>query len=152
MLNNGSSLLSPYEPCPPHLVFTQAEASPGRDFIGDSEFFTQQFSIDGASIQYICKVSSLSRTSVKDAIKRFELRRPEGGRIFHGQIPYGWKLEHGRLVKHKGEQEVIVEIKQMRELNKSLREIANYLNERGIPTKNLKKWQAATILRILRNR
>jgi hypothetical protein len=150
VLKNGSSVLSAYEPIDDILVFNQVDDNPDRDFIEDRKFFTQKFVIEGTTLGHICEISALSRTTVKEVIKNLELRRSPHNRIFHGQVPYGWKLKRGLLVEHKGEQQVIAEIKQMRGRGESLRKIADQLNDRDVKSKNNKLWQAATILRLIK--
>ena len=105
----------------------------------------------GANIDYIAKASGLSRTSVKDALRAYGVKREQGSRIYQGQIPYGWKLEHGRLVEHKKEQEVIAFMREKREAGQTLRQIADRLNGAGLKTKNQRVWQAATVLKILKS-
>ena len=66
-----------------------------------------------------------------------------------GQIPFGFNVRNGHLIKNIREQNIIREIKQMHITGFSLREIANELNKRRIPTKNNGIWQANTIRKIL---
>ncbi len=67
-----------------------------------------------------------------------------------GQVPYGWRAVKGQSVIHKGEQEVIQKMLMLQQQGKSLRQIAKYLQGNGIRPKNGTKWQAASILKILR--
>lgn len=76
-----------------------------------------------------------------------------------GQVPYGFALDETgprnedgrpvRLVPSEDEQAIVETIRSMQSAGVSLREIAAYLNEQGIPTKNGKPWRHSSIASIL---
>ena len=72
-----------------------------------------------------------------------------GHRSVKGQIPFGFVAVDRRLVKCDEEQQVIGLVRQLRRNGLSLREIAEELNRRLIPTKNHGVWQANTVRKIL---
>ncbi len=68
-----------------------------------------------------------------------------------GKVPFGFDLDSDgvTLVKNSMEQEVIQIIRELREKNRSLRDIATELNQRQVPTKEGKPWTHSTIQRIV---
>ncbi len=66
-----------------------------------------------------------------------------------GQIPFGYDYKNRILVENKQEQEIIRIIRQLKIKEFSLRETAEELNKKLIPTKNNGIWQANTIRKIL---
>ena len=76
--------------------------------------------------------------------------RRHSGQLLKGQMPSGWDLGDGRLVKNVGEQQVIRLIGQFHAGGQSLNAIAREPNRRLVPTKNAGVWQANTVTEILR--
>jgi len=84
------------------------------------------------------------------------LKKEHGERT--GIVPFGWRIKGnvmtrlgmkpGRLVPAEDEQEVIRRIISMRD-TASLREIALWLNQHGVPARQGGWWQASTIRKIL---
>jgi hypothetical protein len=72
-----------------------------------------------------------------------------GHRKVKSQVPFGFVAIENRLVKSDDEQAVIRLLRQLRRNGLSLREIAEDLNRRLIPTKNHGLWQANTVRKIL---
>jgi hypothetical protein len=147
---NGSPVLTAYEPLNHSPVFKHLVDNPERDFMKTSDFLKERFSTQNTTIDHIVDVTDVSRSAIKKSIKALSLERGSSNRVFHGQAPFGWKLELGRLVEHKGEQRVIAEIIQLRSSGMSLRQIASQLDQSAIKTKKGRKWQASTILKILK--
>ena len=80
-----------------------------------------------------------------------------------GQAPFGYsqvsdyvdgRKKNTRLIENSEEQEIIKQMKDLREKGNSYSEIANYLNKRGIPTRFTRKnrksdWHPSTVRNIL---
>jgi len=66
-----------------------------------------------------------------------------------GQVPFGFKNLNGTLQEDTMEQFVLKQITELREKESSLNEIARYLTESGVPTKNGGRWQSNTVNQIL---
>lgn len=87
-------------------------------------------------------------------------RRTQGGRAIKalrggyagGRVPYGYKAEGRGLTIVEDEAEIVRVIFQMREIGNTYREIAEYLNDVGYPSKNGKKWVTSSIQSIYENR
>lgn len=69
----------------------------------------------------------------------------------YAAIPLGYRNEAGKLVPVDEEQLVVAEIRDMRGQGKTLREIADDLNQRGIVGKRGGKYHASTIKAVLAN-
>jgi len=80
----------------------------------------------------------------KDALQAKKARGEKTG----GNVPFGFNVINGKLVKNEEEQSIINEIKNLKNKGLSLRKIAGILNEKGIVTKNGKTWTATQIQRI----
>jgi len=73
----------------------------------------------------------------------------QGGNV--GSPPLEFLAEDKKFSRIDGEFEVVEHIKRLKRKGLSLRQIANRLNEKGIPTKRAGKWYAGTVRYILRN-
>lgn len=67
----------------------------------------------------------------------------------YGQTPFGYKNVNGTLQEDPMEQFVLKQIQEMREKGSSLNDIACYLTNAGIPSKNGGRWQSNTVNKIL---
>lgn len=65
--------------------------------------------------------------------------------------PYGWKREDKTLVPVTKEQAVIKQVADLRSHGWKLQQIADHLNDSGIPTKTAAKWYPMTIRNVLTN-
>ena len=63
--------------------------------------------------------------------------------------PFGYDNVDGKLVKNRAEQSAILLMRQLRESGLTLRDVADELNRRLVPTKNNGIWQANTVRSIL---
>ncbi|MGB2985557.1 MAG: recombinase family protein [Phycisphaerae bacterium] len=92
---------------------------------------------------------NLTRERTRSAMA---IKRANGQRI--GAVPYGFNLDDDgiTLVENADEQGVIADIKTMRSAGKKLKQIANVLTERGVPTKTGKsyRWTHQAVARILK--
>ncbi len=85
------------------------------------------------------------------------IRLKKSNRFAYGVTPYGYDLSGNQLVPNTREQEIIKRVKSWRAEGRSLRKIANELNETGIPTKRAAtvsretRWYASTVSYLLKN-
>jgi len=79
------------------------------------------------------------------------LAHKKAKREAYSPTPLGYDREGNALVVNEKEQEVISQIKAWRKEGATLRQIANRLNDAGIPTKKGGKWYASTVTNILNN-
>jgi len=95
-----------------------------------------------------CSASTIAKYLLEVGIEPRAERLPRQRR---GQIPFGMKLRKGQLVPHKGEQLVNAKLAEMREGGASFRQFVNWLNDKGIKTKNrAKRWDRPTVYKILK--
>ncbi len=90
----------------------------------------------------IAEVSGWSRTSISDALRILDLSKETKKAP---NLKYGEKLVGGKRVPHKEEQKVIKKIITLRNKGLSFRAIANYLNEKKVPSKLGGKWNKTTV-------
>ena len=94
-------------------------------------------------------MTKISHSTVLAALSRFDIPLNGNGHKRPGQIPFGFDYIDYQLVKNRAEQDIIRMIREYRAGGLSLRQIANQLNQRLIPTKNSGIWQANTVKKIL---
>ena len=90
----------------------------------------------------IAEMSGWSRTSISDALRILDLSKETKKAP---NFKYGEKLVGGKRVPHKEEQKVIKKIITLRNKGLSFRAIANYLNEKKVPSKLGGKWNKTTV-------
>ena len=85
------------------------------------------------------------------------IRLKKTNRFVYGATPYGYDLSGNQLIPNSREQEIIKQVKNWRAEGRSLRKIANELNEMGVPTKRAAvvsretRWYASTVSYLLKN-
>ena len=85
------------------------------------------------------------------------IRLKKTNRFAYGATPYGYDLSGNQLVPNSREQEIIRRVKSWRAEGRSLRKIADELNELGVPTKRATavsretRWYASTVSYLLKN-
>jgi site-specific DNA recombinase len=72
------------------------------------------------------------------------------GQKYTTKTPYGFEVINNRLEQVASEAQVVAEIMQARAGGQTLGQIAHGLNAKGIPTKQGKQWQPATIHYLLK--
>jgi len=69
-----------------------------------------------------------------------------------GTVPYGYREENGQLIEIPGEMEVVRDIQERSAGKMKLKDIATYLNNHHVPTKQGGKWYASTIRNIVKRK
>ena len=122
---------------------------PGQLLLRNKSYLRTLAQNEGLSQHEIARRLKVSRSGVRDALRRFGLvKRAKPERRHPGQIPFGWDWIDGKLVKNTPEQKIIRWIKQMQKAGKSLNGIAKVLNESNVQTKNGGVWQANTVRKL----
>ena len=80
------------------------------------------------SFASIAKLYGSSKTNLKGTVKSLGLKRQDNGPRLQGQVPYGWGLLKGRLVKHHREQKIIAEMAVRRADGASFGDLVEWLN------------------------
>lgn len=115
----------------------------------------------GLSISEISAQTGIARSTVYAAIraKRDVFRPPEkvpferwrrGNPKGRRHPPFGFCYYNGALVEDPREYPTVQLIRMLKEQGKSITEITNELNRRGIPTRRKKLWQYGVVKAVLR--
>lgn len=94
-----------------------------------------------------------ARSTVGAALKElgFAIRARSDLQCSKGQVPFGFRIVKGNLVAHGGEMAVLNQMAELKNTGASYGEIADWLNEQKIPTKNKAcKWERPTVYKILK--
>ncbi|MBI1909834.1 MAG: recombinase family protein [Deltaproteobacteria bacterium] len=91
----------------------------------------------------------LRKTHVNIGPPRPKCHPISGQPLMYGQTPFGFKNINGTLIEDPLEQFILKQMREMRQKGSSLNEIARYLTNSGIPTKNGGRWQSNTVNQIL---
>ena len=138
---------------PAELQITDTTANYVVQKYKDKDFLYQEYTVEGANLAYIAKLSGVSKTTVKKRVKSSGLIRQDNRPRLQGQVPYGWRLLKGRLVKHLREQKNIAEMAAKRTDGASYGDLVDWLNENEMKTKNgARKWDRPTVYKILKLR
>lgn len=99
--------------------------------------------------QMVGVFSQLERAMIVARLRRGRRMKAELGGRAVGAPPFGYIASEGRLVEDEVEQRVIARMTAMREGGRSLREIAEALNEDGVRPKRGGRWHPATVARVV---
>ena len=69
----------------------------------------------------------------------------------YGPTPYGFKRENDKLLPCKRELSIVKLIYDLRKKGTTFKDIVDHLENKGIPTKNKRKWSKSTIYKMLKN-
>ncbi len=140
------------EPFSSNLYLTDViEFDPTRLY-KDKSFLNQKYLVEGLSIAQIAAQIFSSKDAVRRGLIRHGIPIREAHKS-HGrsaQVPFGQKRQQGRGVPHLGERRVIDAALGLRAQGLSLRQIARFLSQIGVPTKcRGKSWHPEMVERIL---
>jgi DNA invertase Pin-like site-specific DNA recombinase len=99
--------------------------------------------------------AQLDRAMIAQRLRRGRNAKRERGGRYAGRPPYGYRAEGGELVEDEAEQKALKQIRRLHEEGKSLREIAEALNQRGIRPRGQRKgepgerWHPYAVSRII---
>lgn len=100
--------------------------------------------------QMMCVLAEFERNLIAERTSGALQHKKRTGQKYTNKTPYGFEAIEGRLVEVQQEAEIVAEIQAARNHGGTLQSIADNLNGRGIPTKNGKLWQPATIHLLLK--
>ncbi len=108
------------------------------------------------SIAHLAKALGISVTTVRRVCRTLKIgiySETNAGIVsLSSQVPFGYDVVQGRLVRKEMEWSWVLKIHEMREQGMSLRKIADFLTSEGVPTKNGGRWHAKTVSQILMTR
>jgi DNA invertase Pin-like site-specific DNA recombinase len=94
-------------------------------------------------------VAELERSQISERTQGGRKAKAEKGGYAYGAPAFGFKSVEGELVIKSDEIEVIDVIRRHHKSGKSLRKIADYLNQNGYKSKRGERWQHTSIKSIL---
>jgi site-specific DNA recombinase len=124
----------------------------------DKEFNSMQENFDTTTamgrfvMDIIQRIAQLESEQIGERVKMgmSEKARKGSGHLGSGH-PYGYTYRNGEMVTVPEEANIVGEMFQMYLRGSSLREIAETLNDRGIPSKTGKSWSKQSISKMLKN-
>ena len=106
----------------------------------------------GLSIRQVADELLCSKEAIRNALTSMKVPLRDQNQ-HHGrpsQPRYGYHYRNGKLVKHLGESRLIIAVQEMRSEGMSLRKIAQFLDQIGVPTKcRGKAWHPQMVKNIL---
>lgn len=96
---------------------------------------------DIAMIQMLVLLAEFERGLISERLRKTLAHKARKGERC-GQLPYGWTLaaDGVHLVASAAEQAKLADLKALRKIGMSWREIADEMNRRGITTKTERQW------------
>jgi hypothetical protein len=120
----------------------------------DKAFLQQKYLVEKLSMAQIAALCFSSRPTISRHLKRYGISVRKGDQrllLNKGQLALGEKRWKGAIHANQEELKVVRKIMQLREQGYSYRQIAAWLDGRGIRTKNRRsQWKAATVMKICR--
>lgn len=114
-------------------------------------FLRQKYEAEGLSTGQIAAQIFSAKSTISKYLKEFGVAKKPANPSRKGQLAFGKKVAAGELREKMTEAEVIKAMMRLRAEGYSLRQIAAWLDAKGIKTKNQKgRWQATTIMKILK--
>ena len=122
----------------------------GVDYLSVTEGNLAADSVDDEFMRFIRAGLNQRERKLVSLRTRVALRRKKerGERL--GRPPYGWKVEHGKLVAVPAEQQAICRMKALRAKGYSSREIVRALAEEGYHTRTGRPFNQTQVVRILK--
>lgn len=96
-------------------------------------------------------VAEMERENIKNRTSAGRKVKAERGGFAGGGVPYGYDNVDGELVVDQAAAEIVKKVFLLRGCRKTLQEIADLMNESGVPTKRGKEWTVSTVQNILKN-
>lgn len=95
-------------------------------------------------------VAEWEREAASERTSAVKADQRERGEFLGGEPPYGYRVQDGKLVPDERERQAMESARQLRtRLGSSLQEIADALNEDGVPRRNGRPWTRQAIGRLL---
>jgi hypothetical protein len=119
----------------------------------DKNFLFEKYVTEGRSIAQIAEETFSSRATVRNALIGFGIKLRQRGKPGRrpAQVPYGYRMTDGLMVRNEVEQKVIDVVRKMAERGTSLRQICEFLSGIDVPTKKRGlRWHPEMVRRLLK--
>lgn len=107
--------------------------------------FNTAVGIKGSFLSMLGHLAELDFNLIKEKTEKGRKFKAERGGYASGRPPLGYKAVNGELKKVKREVEIIKTIFDMTANGKTMANIADYLNDKDVPTKKGGKWWPSTM-------
>ena len=122
----------------------------GADLVSLSERIDTTTAAGKMVFRMLAVLSEFERDQVSERTRLALSYKRDCGEKTGGDVPYGYRMEDGRLVQDASEQKAIALIRRLRAAGNSLRQIARELEARGYRTKTGRThWHPQSVKQIL---
>lgn len=123
-----------------------------KEFVSMTESLDTSTAMGRFVMDIIQRIAQLESEQIGERVyDGMRQKAKQGVGLLGSPAPYGYRYENGRLVGIKEELDNVKEIYKMYLEGKSLQEIVDWFNEKGVKGKKGGKWDKKTISRILSN-
>lgn len=123
-----------------------------KEFVSMTESLDTSTAMGRFVMDIIQRIAQLESEQIGERVyDGMRQKAKQGVGLLGSPAPYGYRYENGKLVGIKEELDNVKEIYKMYLEGKSLQEIVDWFNEKGIKGKKGGKWDKKTISRILSN-
>ena len=101
----------------------------------------------------IAREKGCARSTVSVALRKLgiAIKARSDLQCSKGQVPFGFRIVKGNVVTHGGEATVLDQMADLKKTGASYGEIASWLNNQGVKTKNgARQWDRPTIFKMLK--
>ncbi len=124
----------------------------GKDFNSMQDKFDTTTAMGRFVMDIMQRIAQLESEQIGERVKLgMTFKAKEGGGHLGSGHPYGYEYSGGSMRVVEAEAAVVRDIFNMRLRGSTFKEIAEYLNRSGVPTKRGGVWRPQTISNILRN-
>ena len=116
----------------------------GADLVSLSEKIDTTGAAGRMIFNMLAVLAQFERDQIAERTQAALRHKKATGKVY-SPLPYGFEAMKGELVKVAAEADVVAEIVEARAAGRTLQQIADSLNRRGIPTKKARQWAPATI-------
>jgi DNA invertase Pin-like site-specific DNA recombinase len=99
--------------------------------------------------QVLGAIGQYERALITARLQAGRAAKAARGGYAYGAVPFGWRVEGGRLVPHRAEQQGVAMAAGLRAQGRSLREIARELDGAGYKPRRAAKWSAEGVRMVL---
>ena len=123
-----------------------------KEFVSMTESLDTSTAMGRFVMDIIQRIAQLESEQIGERVyDGMRQKAKQGVGLLGSPAPYGYRYENGKLVGIKEELDNVKEIYKMYLEGKSLQEIVDWFNEKGVKGKKGGKWDKKTISRILSN-
>jgi site-specific DNA recombinase len=132
------------------ITIAEALEKKGADLVSMAEKIDTTTAAGKMVFRMLAVLSEFERDQVSERTRLALDHKRSCGEKTGGDVPYGYRVEDGRLVQDEGEQKAIALIRRLHAAGNSLRQIARELEARGYRTKTGRThWHPQSVKQII---